>query len=417
LIKFSEKQIAVIREIETGHRINALIGPTRSGKSHIVNHLLPRRVREMDGRAGLRMLIAKTLGSVESNILIPCREMFGVKRVSRMRMQSGLMVAQVFGRDFVCMGGDNIRAVDKLRGKAVCYALGDEVVEWPEELWEMLKTRMPKAYCRADLTGNPRGPQHFFKKFLDRAKNEGLDVYAPSFSIDDNPTLTEDEKEHLRRSLTGLWYKRLILGLWVAAEGAVYDMLDENHHHVRGPAPRFRNYCLGVDFGLTHPTAACLLGWDRPTEVFQVSEWGYSRREGEETWTVQRIEQGISGWLSSLGITGEIDTYLDPSAAAFKAQLRAAQGKISYRLLATDNSQADGLPFMQTAFTDRRLKLYIDHCKRTWEQLCGLAWDGKATERGKDAVVKNDDDWPDALRYAFYSRFGKKMARAMDLNL
>lgn len=353
--------------------------------------------------------------SLERNVIKPLKSILSAKGINYEHNRGDGWIDFGSNRHWL-FGANTESAQDVLAGATCAGALADEAARQPISFINEIIARLSVKGSKFWFNCNPKGRNHPFKKtYIDKAAENN--TLLLSFGLDDNLTLDKSIKEKYKRMFGGVFYKRNILGQWVDAEGAVYDMLDEDDHCITGPASRFKNYCLGVDFGLTHPTAACLLGWDNPNEVFQVSEWGYSRREGEETWTIQRIEQGISGWLSSLGITGQVDTYLDPSAAAFKAQLRAAQGKVRYRMLSTDNSQADGLPYMQTAFTDRRLKLYIDHCKRTWEQLCGLVWDGKATEKGKDAVVKSDDDWPDALRYAFYSRFGKKMARAMDLNL
>ncbi|MDK6230831.1 PBSX family phage terminase large subunit, partial [Streptococcus agalactiae] len=65
--------------------------------------------------------------------------------------------------------------------------------------------------------------------YLDRL-DELHDWRNFNFTLDDNPALSEEYKESLKAEYTGLWYKRFILGQWVAAEGAVYDMWNPTEH-------------------------------------------------------------------------------------------------------------------------------------------------------------------------------------------
>ena len=42
------------------------------------------------------------------------------------------------------------------------------------------------------------------------------------FTMDDNPSLSEDVRERYKTTYSGVFYKRFILGLWVMAQGAIY---------------------------------------------------------------------------------------------------------------------------------------------------------------------------------------------------
>ncbi len=46
---------------------------------------------------------------------------------------------------------------------------------------------------------------------------------------------------------------RYILGQWVAAEGAIFDMLDPSRHLVR-EMPRLTRHWIAIDYGTTNPT-------------------------------------------------------------------------------------------------------------------------------------------------------------------
>lgn len=72
----------------------------------------------------------------------------------------------------------------------------------------------------------PRGPYHWFKlEFIDKAKEKH--ILHLHFTMDDNLSLSEKVKVRFRRTFSGVFFKRFILGLWGGAEGAIYDMWDE----------------------------------------------------------------------------------------------------------------------------------------------------------------------------------------------
>src|SRR5690606_15080766 len=79
-------------------------------------------------------------------------------------------------------------------------------------------------------TTNPDSPAHWLKaKFLDRIADLP-DWRSWHFTLDDNPSLSDTYKAAIKAEFTGLWYRRFILGEWVAAEGAIYDMWDPLAH-------------------------------------------------------------------------------------------------------------------------------------------------------------------------------------------
>jgi phage terminase large subunit len=128
------------------------------------------------------------------------------------------------------------------------------------EDWETLTTRATGRGAVTDvpmLFGdcNPGPPSHWI---LNRPSLEVL-----SSRHEDNPTLYDDAAgltDQGRRSLaildalTGLRYKRLRLGLWVAAEGVVYDEFDRGVHLIdRFPIPDAWRRIRCIDFGYTNP--------------------------------------------------------------------------------------------------------------------------------------------------------------------
>lgn len=105
---------------------------------------------------------------------------------------------------------------------------------------------------------NPDSPYHFIKKeFIDKAAEKGYRRWT--FGLDDNLSLTEQYKQELKNAYTGLWYMRMVDGLWVLAQGAIYgDCWDEVENSFDdedmppGLLSSARRY-IPIDYGTLNP--------------------------------------------------------------------------------------------------------------------------------------------------------------------
>lgn len=228
------------------HRWNVKTGATRSGKTYQDYFLIPRRLLDGEGKEGLNVILGNTRETIRRNILLPMQQMYGVDYVSNLRADNS---CDMFGQKVFCLGADNVNRVDKVRGTSIKYCYGDEVTTWHPDVFDMLKSRLDKAYSVFDGTCNPASPQHWFKTFLD----SDADIYQQAYTIDDNPFLDPDFVANLKREYSGtVLYDRYILGLWVAAEGVIYKLFaDKPERFIVDDLPgQTINRCvIGVDFG------------------------------------------------------------------------------------------------------------------------------------------------------------------------
>lgn len=228
------------------HRWNVKTGATRSGKTWLdIAYIIPMRVLAVKGKPGLTVFLGNTKGTLQRNVIEPLQEIFGTKRVSDIHSDN---TAMIFGEKVYCLGADNKKHVDRIRGSSIKYCYGDEVVTWEQEVFDMLKSRLDKEYSCFDGTCNPEGPNHWFKKFLD----SDADIYQQKYMLDDNPFLPKSFVEALKQEYAGtVFYQRYILGLWVAAEGAIYSpWCDDSARFTK--AVKREDICrtiIGVDFG------------------------------------------------------------------------------------------------------------------------------------------------------------------------
>ena len=136
-----------------------------------------------------------------------------------------------------------------------------EALELTLNDWESLNSRlrnnrMPYQQLNGDT--NPDAPYHWI---LQRAKSGALRLIESRH--EDNPSLfdasgqiTEFGRKYIGRldRLTGTRYQRLRKGLWVQAEGTVYDNFDQAVHMVsRFEIPSTWARYWSVDFGYTNP--------------------------------------------------------------------------------------------------------------------------------------------------------------------
>lgn len=125
-----------------------------------------------------------------------------------------------FGEKCYCLGAEKVSQVSKIRGASIKYCYGDEVADWSEEVFALLKSRLDKEYSCFDGTYNPQYPNHWLKRFLD----SDADIFSQEYTIDDNPFLPPAFVENLKKEYAGtVFYDRYILGKWTLAEGLVYD--------------------------------------------------------------------------------------------------------------------------------------------------------------------------------------------------
>ncbi|PKM70137.1 MAG: PBSX family phage terminase large subunit [Firmicutes bacterium HGW-Firmicutes-11] len=260
----TSKQREFIKEAR--RRWNIKIGATRSGKTWLdFNYRIPAKTRELSGLDGLYVIMGVTQQTVERNVLRPMRDVYGEDLVGM--IQTGRNTVKLFGETYFVLGAEKISSLAKVQGMSIKYCYGDEMVRWNQEVFAMVQSRLDKTYSCFDGTGNPEGPNHWLKKFLD----SGADVFHQRYTIDDNNYLDPVFVANLKREYAGtVYYDRYILGLWAMAEGRIYKVFGpqnkiphvswyEQDEYGNWKHPLRKNVMyvqIGVDFGGTKSSHA-----------------------------------------------------------------------------------------------------------------------------------------------------------------
>lgn len=392
IARLSEKQLSSIREA-TG-RVCIWEGAIRSGKTigSLLRFLMFVATAPTTGEL---VIIGRTRDAVWRNVIAPLQsaELFGAAS-AHVVGNHGAPTVTILGRRCHVLGASDAKAEKVIRGMTVAGAYVDEVTTLPEEFFTQLLGRMSVPGAALFGTTNPDNPAHWLKKkFLDRL-GQLPDWRRWHFTLDDNPALTQSYVASIKAEFTGLWYRRFILGEWVAAEGAIYSMWDQARHVIRqAELPPMARLCgVGVDYGTTNATAALLLGQDIEGRLFLVDEWRYDPALTRQRLTDSQLSAQMRDWLPA----GVPYICVDPAAASYKIQLHTDGVR---GVTDADNDVAYGIRTVASLLGDDLLKV-SDSCTGWLSEVTGYSWDPKATEKGEDKPLKVADHSLDAGRYA-----------------
>ena len=394
----SQKQLTSIRE--STRPVNIWHGSIRSGKT-IASLIAFTHWLHTDAPPGGIGIVGRTTDSIRRNVLEPLRQL----HPALCDYRNTTTRATIMGRPVYLFGVNDAQAEEKLRGVTLAGAYVDEITTIKEPFFVQLLGRLSVTGARLYGTTNPDNPRHWFKtRYLDQQDALGWGVWH--FRMTDNPGLSADYVAAKEREFTGAWFRRFILGEWTSAEGAVYDMWDEARHLVKwADLPlMWAILAVGIDYGTTNPSAGIMLAMSQDGTLYAIDEWADLAVDGQRRSTDAEQSASLRAWLARPHLPQATSLtprhlIIDPSAASFITQLQVdgARG-----LTRADNHVTDGIRTVARLFSTGRLYV-TDRCPNLRRELPGYVWDTRASERGTDKPVKQDDHFVDALRYAVHT--------------
>lgn len=388
-------------------RINLWTGSIRSGKTVASLTRWLDYVRTAP-RGGALLITGKTFDTVSRNVFGPLQDPAVTGPAAALvKYTRGASQATILGRTVEVITANDNRAENRLRGMTCAGAYGDEVTLLPEGFFDQLLGRMSVPGAKFFGTSNPDNPTHWLRKrFLLQARTlGGRHLRHWHFTLDDNPALDPAYVAAIKREYVGLWYKRFILGEWVLAAGAIFDMFDAARHVVDELPTIVRWISLGIDYGTRNPFHGVLLGLGADGCLYLTREWRWDSVARRRQLTDVEYSRHLREWLTTVPVPGTTLTgvmpelhVVDPSAASFRVQLY--QDGISARL--ADNAVIDGIRTLSSLFALDLLKIHSS-CTGLLDEIPGYSWSDKAAAEGLDEPVKADDHGIDAARYAVHT--------------
>jgi len=389
--KPSRKQIESI--VKSDARLNIWEGAVRSGKSF--SCLLRWIEFILKGPDGELMICGRTEDSIVRNVIRPMERLVG----SDMVYMPGKREVRLWNKIIYVVGANDERASWKIQGATLVGALVDEITIIPESFFKMLLSRLSVPGAKLFGTTNPDSPFHWFKKgFLDRLEYPQLKVFK--FLIDDNPSLDKVYVDNLKREYTGLWYERYIEGKWVLSEGTVYDFFSKELHVIGSPPGAAQWYVVGVDYGTTNPTCFSMIGYSAKTfpNIWIEKEYYWDSKKQMKQKTDTEYAEDLKRFVEGYNVRS---IYIDPSAVSFRIELNRCGFK---GIMEANNDVLDGIRFHAKMLNNGTFKV-CENCVNAIHEYGTYRWDPKASARGEDRPVKENDHAMDAIRYALYTHF------------
>lgn len=341
-------------------------------------------------------ICGKTLGALRRNVLSPMQNVLPDMgyEISESRLENKWTVRHGDNvNTFYLFGGKDESSQNLIQGVTLAGVLFDEVALMPESFVNQATARCSVEGSKWWFNCNPSTPFHWFKvNWIDRKEEKNL-LYL-HFELDDNRSLSEHIKDRYRSMYQGVFYRRYILGEWVAAEGIIYDMFSENRHVTKEKYKPVGNVYVSCDYGIQNATV--FLMWAKIKGIWTcIREYCYSGRENLKQKTDAEFVQDMKMWLDG---TIPKRIIVDPSATSFIAELR----KNGYTVKRGMNDVLDGIRYTSTALGRGEL-MFVSDCVNTIREFHSYMWDLKSTDAGEDRPLKEHDHCMDAMRYFTYT--------------
>ena len=390
---FSQKQRKVLTWWLPGnpdHGKEAIVcdGAVRSGKTLAMG--LSFFLWAMSSFDGQRFgVCGKTISSLRRNVLseiLPRLEAWGANWKEKRTENLVTVSFRGHQNQFYIFGGRDESSASLIQGITFAGVLLDEVALMPRSFVDQACARCSVAGSRLWFNCNPAGPGHWFYRdwILEAEKRNCLRLH---FTMEDNPSLTEEIRARYQRLYSGVFYRRFVLGQWTQAEGRVYDFFGPDLVKPV-PAGDFDKWYISCDYGTVNPTSMGL--WGRQGSVwYRVQEFYHNSRVALRQMTDEEYAAALEKLAGGRQITAVI---VDPSAASFIETLR----RKGWRIIKAENDVLSGIRLTSDCLKDGRMVI-CEGCSDCLREMDEYVWD--LSSGTKDRVKKEHDHAMDDMRY------------------
>lgn len=348
------------------------------------------------------LMSGKTITTLKRNVLTNFFKMLNTEDIwyHHDRYEN---ILEVEDKTIYLMGFNDEGATDVVAGMTVGGWYGDEVTRNPKSTIEMAISRCSLPGAKMFLNMNPSSPYHFL--YTDYINNKELlqagTVKVWKFLLEDNPNLPKQYVDELIRvnKKNPLFYKRNILGQWVIAEGAIYDMFDEEVHVYNSPV-EVDDMNITCDYGVSTVTTFGVIGYKKDiingNTYYLMDETYYDAETKGVTQSDNDRVDDLVELQDKHHLNKNNTIFLPHDAASLKAAAKKDKRiKMKVKTYAPDTFE--DITTIQNLFATNRFFINSS-CKNSITQAQSYCWDTKAQQRGEDKPLKVDDHCPDMWR-------------------
>lgn len=420
--EFGEKALDVLDHADAPY--NILHGAVRSGKTITSTIKWLEFVNKSPHEEFMQS--GKTRTSLYRNVLrdeLAMLESFGVDYEHRasdgyLRIEDNYIWLVGFAHEGIS---------DIIRGMTIAGWYADETNVYPKLTVEEALDRLSLSGSRVYWTMNPDSPYHYIN--TDYIQNNELlkagDLKTWHFTLWDNPNLPQEYIDRtLRRYPKGsIGYKRKVLGLWVVAEGIIYNQFNEDRHTFTEvpfaeyeyeytkegePIPILKKlnydyYTIGTDWGSGNVTVFGLMGTKRTNEgnhYHLLDEFYFDAQDHPRGIKASEAVDSALEMLNYEGIELPLRKFITSHEASTLRNELADRDyldePVPYDKYTPET--LEDIYSIQEIIADNRFMINANKCPNTLNCMYSYAWDPKAQARGEDKPLKKGDHPADMIR-------------------
>lgn len=253
------KQLEIANDIKEKQPRHVIFeGAIRSGKTILGvdywNALVSRTKNK------LYIMTGQTISSLKRNVLDEITKKYGIDTHLSINNEFSM-----YGNRVACFGSDKSDSYKTMHGLTAAGWYANEVTLSHQNSILEGFARCSDPEAKIIWETNPDRSSHYIKtdyinKSGSKFSNDKYNLISYHFRIEDNTFLDKNYIESLKDSIPqGTYYDRMIEGMWKASDKIVYKNFDII---ARSPSERqIDDYCYGLDFGWTNPTAMAKIMW------------------------------------------------------------------------------------------------------------------------------------------------------------
>ena len=245
---------------------------------------------------------------------------------------------------------------------------------------------------------NPEGPLSVIKLNYVDNDNQLLDdgrvnIKCFHFTLFDNNFLSKDYVDSIVKSTPpGVYYDRDILGLWVNAEGLIYDSFNKDENTIEYEdfkKIQIEKYWMAQDFGYSHHNALGVFGKGVDGTIYLIEEHAHMKKNQDDYW-IPKAQEMIEKY-------GNMIMYCD-SARPEHIDRLCQKG---VKAINAEKAVVAGISHMASLIHTRKFKVVKGvpgTTDRFHTEVNLYCWD-----EAKDSPIKTNDDVMDMCRYGLYT--------------
>ncbi len=399
--KYSEKARRFLSKPPEDFPLFTLLdGAVRSGKTSNIIQKIPQ-IFEFVGNEYLKVFSGYSRNSVKNNVIMELKPFIENYLGGKVRYNNstGELDIKLFGKEYNCYvtGGGKSDSLNSIQGGTWDFWYANELPRHNYGFYNMALSRLTPENARAFADSNPESSNHWLyqEKIKPYLEGEGKDVFEYwHFTMYDNANLSEVFIKNQEKLYKGAFKKRKIDGLWVIADGLVYDTFNRGKHSITQARllEKIKKYeiiefFLGIDWGWNHPTACLLLGNSIDGTCYVI----------DELYSAKLDFEGVIRWINQKQSEyGKFFSYAncDNARPEQNEKLRRYTNLVIYE----EKPKVDDSIALVRSLINYDKLIVSEKCVRTLEEFGLYSYGGN----NEDVPLKINDDCMDALRYGLY---------------